>query len=161
MGGKNDEPKSSQAAARIAEALYQQTDPLRQGIIERGEQFMAGGFDPTMMPTYDIGKRGIEQQYDVARQNILGNLPEGGRMIDAMAQTEYSRANQLSNLSSAIAQDEYNKLYGLATGAPQTSMSTLANVGASQAAMQAQTAAGKMGALGDIGSGAGIMFGMK
>ena len=142
MGGKNDEPKAGKTAAKIAEKLYKQTNPMRKGIIGRGEEFMAGGFDPTQMPMWDIGKAGIESQYGTARQNILSNMPAGGGLNEAMMQTDLSRANQLSGLGANIAQDEYNKLYGLATGTPQQSMSTLANVGASQANMQAQQAAG-------------------
>ena len=161
-GGKGtSEPKSSKVAANIAQQLYQQTQPMRSDIIGRGEEFLAGGFDPSTMPTWDVGKRGIEDQYGMARENIIANMPAGGQLYDQLAQTEVNRANALGDLGAGIAQDEYNKIYGLATGTPQQSMTTLANVGASQANMQAQQYAGKMGALGDIGSGAGIMFGMK
>ena len=161
MGGKNDEPSASKQAGEIAEDMYKRVRPLQRTFVRQGENFMQGGFDPTGMPMWDVGKRTIDDQYDRAREGMISNMPTGGALQSSLAGTEIDRANAMGNLSGGIAQDEYNKIYGMATGTPQQSMNTLTNVGASQAAMQGQQSAGKFGALGDLGMGAGMYMGGK
>jgi hypothetical protein len=155
-GGGND---ANDMVQQIAMREYKEALPLKRGILERGQEFMEGGFDPTQMPVYNVGRQGIESQYDVARQNILGGMPKGGQMYDRLADMEVQRANQIGGLGAQIAQDEYNKLYGVATGEPLMSMGTLASVAGSQAGAQAQQQAGKYGMTGALGQGAGGLLG--
>jgi hypothetical protein len=155
-GGSND---ANDMAQQMAMRQYRETQPLRTGILERGQEFMEGGFDPTQMPVYNVGRQGIESQYDVARQNILGGMPAGGQMFDRLADVEVNRANQIGGLGAQIAQDEYNKLYGVATGAPQVSMGALTSLAGSRAGAQAQQQAGKYGMTGALGGGLGEFLG--
>jgi hypothetical protein len=91
----------------------------------------------------------------------LSNIPKGGQLTDQMSNVETARAGSLGQLGSGVAQDEYNKLYGMATGASGQAMGTLANIGGQQAMANAQQTAGKYGALGDLGMGAGMFLGSK
>ena len=116
-------------------------------------------YDVTRNPVWGAGRGLIEDQYTRARENTLGAMPGGGALTDTLARIEEGRAQSMGDLASQIAQDEYNKLYGLATGAPAQSMSTLSNLAGQQAMAAAQQQAGKYGALGDIGMGAGMLFG--
>ena len=123
----------------------------------------AGGlaYDVTRNPVWGAGRNVIENQYDVARQNTLSNMPKGGALVDTMSDVDQGRAQALGGLASQVSQDEYNKAYGMATGAPGQAMSTMSSLAGSEAMANAQQSAGKMGALGDLGLGAGTYFGSK
>lgn len=112
-------------------------------------------YDVTRNPVWRAGRNTIEDQYGVARENVLANIPKGGALTDALTNTEIGRADMLTNLTGNVSQDEYNKLYGMATGAPQTSIGGLSSLAGSQAMANAQTQAGKYGATGDFGQGLG------
>jgi len=148
-------------AAKIAKKLYKQTNPARQMILNQGTNFLQGGYDPATSPVWDPTKDVMEGQYQNARENLIATMPTGGMLSGELADLERGRAMDLSQLASNIAMDEYNKIYGAAMGAPQTSLGGLSSIAGSQAAAQAQETAGKYGALGDIGGGLGLMFGMK
>ena len=115
-------------------------------------------YDVTRNPVYRAGRQTLEDQYDVGRQNILAQTPAGGALIDSLAQMEQGRSQSLGGLSAQVAQDEYNKLYGMATGAPGQAMSTMSNLAGQQAMANAQEQAGKAGAMGDLGLGAGMLL---
>jgi hypothetical protein len=138
MGGKNNDNDAADRASKIAMKMYRQTDPARQMILEQGQDFLAGDYDVSGLPTYDPAKRALEDQYQMARQNIIANLPTGGAQAAGMTDLETQRANQLSNLTANLAQDQYNKIYGTAMLTPQTSSNTLASLAGSQAGIQAQ-----------------------
>ena len=161
-GGKEaDTPKQSKVAAKIAKDYYQSTDPLRESLLGNYQNFLGGGYDVAQNPVWGAGRNVIENQYDVARENVLSNIPKGGQLTDQLAGVEEARAGSLGNLGGAVAQDEDNKLYGMATGAPGQAMGTLANIGGQQAMANAQQTAGKYGALGDLGMGGGYILGSK
>jgi hypothetical protein len=161
-GGKEaDTPKASKTASKIAKAYYKDTDPMRQTMIGNFENFLDGGYDVAQNPVWGAGRGVIEDQYDVARENVIGNMPKGGALTDQLAGVEESRASALGQLGGNVAQDEYNKLYGMSTGAPGQAMGPLAQVGGQQAMANAQQQSGKFGALGDMGMGAGYVLGSK
>ena len=160
MGDKGGDDYSDRAS-KLAKKLYKDTVPIRRELIPGWQNFLQGDYDVSSNPVYGAGKSQIESQYDVARQNILSNLPSGGQLNEALVDTDVRRADALGGLAAQIAQDEYNKIYGFATGSPQASLSSMTSLAGSQAAAQAQETAGKYGAVGDIGGGLGMMFGMK
>ena len=157
-GGSN---KASKTASRMAKDYYDDTDPMRQSMIGNFNDFMDGGYDVSENPVFGAGRDMIGDQYGVAKENIIGNTPRGGALTESMADLEMSRARSLTDLSAGVAGDEYNKAYGMATGAPQAAMGTLANIGGQKAMANAQESAGKMGALGDLGMGTGYFLGSK
>ena len=100
--------------------LFKETTPTRQGFNKQFEDLFSGQFNPEESPMYApvfaAGKKGIEGQYDVARENVLANLPRGGTMNQGLTDIETSRAEQASSLPSMISQsiveDLMNKAYG-------------------------------------------------
>ena len=151
---------ASEKAAKLADKYWDYSRPVTGTYAKQAKKFMRGRFDPTQSPLYDAGRLGIEDQYGVARENILANMPTGGAMYSLLADTETNRANALTSLEAQIMEDEYNKAYGFATGAPQVSIGGLTSLAGSQAAANAQQQAGKFGALGELGSGLGMAYGM-
>jgi len=161
MGDKGSDNDAAKDAGKIAKRLWSQTNPARESILDRGTEFLRGGFDPASSPVWDPTKQVLESQYQNARQNAIANMPTGGALQDVLANIEMGRANQIGQLGADISMDEYNKIYGAAMGAPQTTLSGLAGVASSQAAEQAALTGGIFGALGGIGSGVGEILGGK
>jgi len=177
-GGGSSTPAPSgyeNTLAQIAQDTYTQTDPLRQSLLQQMSSMLSGGFDPaksaTYAPMYASARTGTEAQYNVAKENVLGNTPRGGGQIDALANIEAARAGDVGSLpamlSSQIMQDMMQKTYGTAFGAPQQSMAGLASAAGTYGnrmsmaqAAAAQQQSGLYGGLGQIGGMAlGSMLG--
>ena len=85
-------------------------------------------WDPRMHPAYQsafaLGKDSLEGQYGQARENILGNLPPGGQLLNELASLERGRAETVGQLPFTVgvdlAQDMLNKAYQVAFGMPTT-----------------------------------------
>jgi len=123
-------------------------------------------FDVTASPMWDPTKMQAERSFDVAMDNILSQLAVGGGMNEAITDLNIGKASTLTSLAGQIAQDEYNKIYGLAAGAPQTTLgglggasSAMASLAGQQAQASSMESAGKAGGLGSLGSGLGFMIG--
>jgi hypothetical protein len=135
-GGKNTYSRASEAGqmadyqtANMANQMYNQTQPLRQGFFDEWNQMNATGNPSAAMNTgYGVLRNPSESQYNVARQNVIGSNPKGGGLFDQLTNVETSRANSLSQVMANLYQDERNKIYGTAMGEPQVSMSGLGNV---------------------------------
>ena len=175
-GGTKTAPASPYEAAmgRIAEQLFAETSPLRQSFLSQFGDVAGGGYDPTKDPRYanlfGIARGGMEKQYGVAREDILGGTPRGGGQIAALANLATSRAQDVGSLPSIISADLMsdlsNKAYGAAFQAPQTSLSGLSGAAsayggrlASSQAAAAQQQAGLYQGLGMLGTGAGYALG--
>lgn len=112
-------------------------------------------------PMWAPGKMAIEDQYRVAKDNILANMPSGGALYESLGDLERGRAGGYTDLTGQIGMDMWNKAYSVATGVPQTSLQGLgvASQGQSQAMMaNANADAGKAGMMGDLGMGAGMLL---
>ena len=148
--------------------LYNKTGPARQSIIDRGTNFLEGGLDVTQSPMWGSGKNAAETQYQNARDAMMANLPGGGALQSSLATGETDKARTLTDLASRIGMDEYSKIYGLASGAPQQSMSGLGVAGqtdATRAGQQmyqnVQEDAQKNQLYSDLGAGIGEGWGDK
>jgi len=154
--------------AEMALDLYKRTDPARQSIIDRGTNFLEGGLDVTQSPMWGSGKNAAETQYQLARDATMANLPGGGALQSALATGETDKARTLTDLASRIGMDEYSKIYGLASGAPQQSMSGMGMAGQTDATLAGQQMyqnvqedAQKNQLYSDLGAGIGEGWGDK
>jgi hypothetical protein len=84
---------------------------------------------PGFTPAYDIGRRGLEAQYNTALGQTIAGTPRGGAMSDALNKLNLSRAESVGQLpgqiSNGLIQDMLNKSYGAAFNAPTTSIAGL------------------------------------
>ncbi len=164
------------AQAQIAQQTYKETTPIREDLLSQMTNFLQGGFDPakssTFAPLYANARSGIESQYNVAKDSVLGNTPRGGAQISALTGLASDRAGNLSNaqntIFSSIFNDILQKAYGVAFNAPQQSMAGLGQAGTSYAdrygaANQAYSAQQKnwMDLGTNMGQGLGSMLGWK
>ena len=154
--------------AQIAQDMYNKTNPARTEIINRGTNFLEGGLDVTQSPMWGSGKNAAETQYQLARDATMANLPGGGALQSSLATGETDKARTLTDLASRIGMDEYNKIYGLASGAPQQSMSALGTAGQTSATLAGQEMyqniqedAQKNQLYSDLGAGIGEGWGDK
>ena len=154
--------------AEMALDLYNKTGPARQSIIDRGTNFLEGGLDVTQSPLWGSGKNAAETQYQNARDAMMANLPGGGALQSSLATGETDKARTLTDLASRIGMDEYSKIYGLASGAPQQSMAGMGVAGQTNATLAGQEMyqniqedAQKNQLYGDLGAGIGEGWGDK
>lgn len=166
--GKDDDGGSIESASgnqanEIAIQMFKETEPLRENILARSEAFMGedGGFDPTQSAMYKPRRDALETQYMQSNELARQNMPAGGSLNEALAGNVRTRASGLTGLEGDITQDEYNKAYGMATGVPALSLSTLTNLAGSEMSAAAQEQAAKSGLLGEFGNAMGYIFGSK
>lgn len=170
-GGASPQAEAyAQQMAAIGQDIWGMARPSYASLANRYSNFLSspGQFDYTQSPMWSAGKSATESGYQNAMQNILANLPAGGPINQSMTSLERGRAQNLTNLASNAAQDEYNKAYGFATGQPQVGLSgiggastSMTSLAGQQAAAEAQGSAGKFGALGNLGMGVGSYLGGK
>lgn len=151
MGGKNKAKASpyEDSLAAIAKELYAETTPMRKDLLGEMGKVAGGDYDPTQSslyaPMFAQGKQSVEDQYGIAKENILANIPRGGAQVQGLTDLEMGRAEQASSLPAMISQDimtdMLNKTYGTAFAAPQQSMSGLGTVASTFGQRQSQAMA--------------------
>lgn len=106
---------------------YNKTGGLRNTVIGNLENFMNGNYDPTESAMYAPLKASAEQQYGTAKDSIMSELPQGGALLEGLANLQGQKANTLSTLLAQLVQDEYNKAYATGTGSQATAASGITN----------------------------------
>ena len=160
--------------AKIAKEMYGITTPLRTGQLGDWSALAESGYDPRTLPQYggmyNLARPGLENQYDIAKQNVLGSVPQGGGLTSALTNLERGRAETVGGLSGQIGTDllnqELQKKFGVAWNVPGQSMQGLGTASQSyaqryQAALmsQSQQSNQKGGMMGALGSGLGMILG--
>jgi len=156
--------QAAEAQTKLAQQLVGETTPLRQNLISDAGQFVSGERDVTSLPEFRTYKNTAEDQYQRARDSVIGSTPEGGGLTAALTQLEGQRAGNLADFTGALAGTEIQRALQLATfGAAQGSQG-LGSAGFLQgqrAQAQANQNAGKAGGLGTaLGTGAGLAVGL-
>jgi hypothetical protein len=158
--GKGGDPAQNPYAVQLAELskkLFEQTDPLRTGLIDRSNAFVSGNMDITASPMYAGLKSAVDSQFGRARDNTIARTAAGGGLTDALVDLETGRANTMAQGTGQLASDEMNRAMGLGTGLLPIGSGGLgqaANLQGQQIAMQQQQdAQAKQGA----GAGVGML----
>lgn len=216
-GGDNSNP-AADAQARMAQQLFNQTNPLRQALIGRSANFlgvpamagggagdmktgsgpgihpvtgpmtnlitsamggmpgspgpsappvvtgmgdMVGGGGVTSSPTFLAFKDSADRNFNRAKDSAIARLPGGGALAESLVGLEGDRAASLTQGAGAIYGDELSRAMSLATGITGTSLNSLGQAAATQAAIAQANADQKAGKAGGLGSGLGAFFGMK
>lgn len=126
---------SNDALGELAKKLFMQTNPLRKNLINRSNQFLAGGMDVTQSPIYGALASATDAQYKRARDNVIGNTAPGGALTSALSNVESNRANMLAQGAGTIAGDETNRALTIATGGSAQGLNSLGQAGATQAGL--------------------------
>lgn len=160
LGTKAEDPEAINALAQIAQQMFSQTSPIREGLIDRSTSFLDGGFDPRMSPTFDFARSNIDQSTDLAKDRILATLPAGGSVNQALTDLEINRANAMTGAASDIFNQEMAQAFQTGFGAPlTTSTASLGSAGAIQSQLAQQNAAAMNQKIGGTKQGAGHAIG--
>ena len=119
-GGRQDQAAGAAAAtqARISEQLFSEATGLRQSLLQTGEptEGLIGGIleplevEPTpLRPISPVGRETTEQQFDIARRNILGTVPRGGRQAGLLRDIEIGRAGEVSRQGAEVEQQLFER----------------------------------------------------
>ena len=156
-GDDGNSDKWAKKSYKLAKDQLKRARPIQDLVYEQLRGTMSGGFSPDNSPLFQAGKLNIERNYQNAMDNLFTMMPAGGVMYSTMGDLEAQRARNLSDLMANLQMDEWNKAYGVATGAPQQSLAQMANLGmggmaadATRSAGQNQAVAGGASALGSI-----------
>jgi len=151
---------ATNAQNALAGQLINELAPLRNQVIQRSTDFMKGNFDPTASAMFAPMKANAEQQFNTAENNLMERLPQGGALFQGMADLQGQKAQSLSSLIAQIVADEYQKAFGMGSGAPQVAGSLFAGGGQTGIGMNnglaAQLAAGNSVLNSLIGGGSNI-----
>lgn len=179
-GGSSALADQSSAEARrlaqiqgdIAQTIFQQTGPFRNATL--GGTTLAEPVtieDVQQSPLFPAVKQSTEQQFDRARENIIGTTPSGGVLDRLLANTEAARASSLAGAQGALAGEEQarrERAFQLATGAPAVSLGglssaagTLSGIAGQQAAIAQAEADRSAGKSSGIGQGVGLLAASK
>lgn len=149
-GGNTGPGNYEQTLAEMAKKLFEQGDPTRARFFGQFEDLLSGNFNPQespmFAPSFALGKQGIEDQYGIAKENILSGLPRGGGMSTALGELELGRAEQESSLPALLSQkiidDMMTKAYGASFGgamtAPISGIGTAAGIESNRSLVNAQ-----------------------
>jgi hypothetical protein len=176
MGGSSKGGSSSgstkispleQSLANISNQMYSQTQPLRSNLLDRYQRVLSGGYDYKTDPVYSAlfgtAKQGIESQYNVGRQNIMGSTPTGGALTKALSNLEIARAGDMgtvpANLQNQIASSLFNQATGTAWNSPTQSASMLGQANNTYGMRLMQQQANSANAKGGLGQGIGSLAG--
>jgi hypothetical protein len=157
-GGAGD---AGAAQAQLATLLAAQSDPLRQSLIDRSEQFVGGNLDVTASPAFSAFKNQTEGQYQNARDNIIASTPTGGGLTAALTELEGNRASSLGQGAGSLAETELARALNLATGTTGQAVSGLGNAAMLQGQLAQSEADREAGLYSALGTGIGAYAGMK
>lgn len=155
---------AEQVFSNTAQDLIKKTDPLRDALIDRSSNFLAGGLDPMATPEFAAIRSYADQQAKQARDSILETMPSGGTLLDKLADVDIGKARTLTDASANIYGNNLNQAFSLATGAPltgsMTGLGALSQMEAARNQANAAKEAGEKNALGSaVGGIAGAYFG--
>lgn len=160
-GGSADRSAGEAAAkqAQIAEQLFNQSAPLRQGLTARSMDYLQNGVDNS--PTFSAFKAAAEPQYANARNQIIEDTPAGGPLTAALAQLQMGKARDLTQARGAIDESELSRALTLGTGLVPTSVGGLGNSAAINAQRAQTKSAQESSVYMAIGEGLGAFMGGK
>jgi len=166
-------PQQIQLPMTLTEKIKQHGQTITIPGVQGGMEDQAQGgnpfsVDPSASPLYAPGKYALERQFQGAEEGIMSSLPQRGALLDALANAQIGKAGALTGLEADISQDFFNKIYGMSSGAPQTSIaglggagSILSGIAGQQANQQMSESAGKNQALGGMGNALGTAMTTK
>ena len=145
----------------IADQIFNLTSKLRGNYVGQLNDFSEGNFDISKNPMWSGGKSAIEDQYNVARDNVIGNMPTGGELNESLTNVDIGRAKGLTELISNIENDMMNKSYQAAFGTVPSSISSQTSTANQNALLQAQEDANDNQMMMQIGTGLAGLFSDK
>ena len=142
QGGGAPAPAPLGAPSGIADLVTQAAQPPQPEAVAGSTGGPTDPFrvDPSASPLFAPGKFAIERNFRNAREDILSSLPEGGELLEALAQADVSKAGNLAGLEADISQDFFNKMMAMISGQTQQGISGLGTAAGLDVQRQGQQA---------------------
>lgn len=151
---------ASDIQARLAQQLFEQTDPLRRSLIGRSEDFLSSG-NVLNSPQFADLKVQTGQMFNQAKDNSIARFAPGGALMDALTGLEGDRASALSSGAADLQENELSRALSLGTGLAGTSLGSLGQAGGVQAQLAMARSQQNSAEKGMLGSGIGALLGSK
>ena len=120
LGDKIDTNQFEDALFGTSQDILGGAAPIRSNLEKLLTDVSTGDFDATQNPIFrnlfSTAKRGIEDQFGVAREEILSSLPVGGVLQGSLADLSGAKAVQLGAVPGQISSDLFQNLLGEAFG---------------------------------------------
>lgn len=157
--------RTAQQQADVSSALLEQTDPLRQSLIDRSTGLFGDGAsgiaDLMNSPTYLAFKQATGETFGQARENTLARLPSGGALLEGLAGLEGQQASTLAQGAGQIYDNELSRALSLATGNVPVALSGLGSAAFSQSQNAAALGQQSSAKSDSLGTAAGLYLGGK
>lgn len=152
FGTGKDQSKSANRAqdaqAQVARMMYDVSRPVVAGLGTTFENFLSAEGDmrkdPIFQNQYGAMRNDIEDQYGVAKQNIIANTPGGGGLAANLAGLENQRARSLGLGAAGLANDLYNqqmsRAFAFGTGTAPVALGGFGNLASTAGGLQAAQA---------------------
>ena len=132
FGDDEGSTPSGSAQANIANQLWSTTQPVRSNLLDTMTDATSGNFNMADYPAFAPLKQNAETQYGNAQENIMGMMPQGGQLYDALAQNENARAGAMTNMGGDIFQQIMNQAQQASFQTPAQSMQGLGQASQSE-----------------------------
>jgi hypothetical protein len=146
---------------QIANNLFEQTYPIRQSLVGQSTDFLKGGMNPMETPEYAAIRQYADQQANTAKDSILETMPNGGTLLDKLADVDIGKARTLTDASAGIYGDNLSRAMTLATGSTQAAIGARAGADQLKAAREAADAQRDSATKMAVGEGIGGIAGGK
>ena len=149
-----DPGEGANRLAWIAEQQLQQAQPIKNLLLDRSKAFLGGGGDLYGTPSFQALKSASDTQFNTARSNIMSSLPQGGALLESLANLEGQKASNLTQGYGNLYENELSRAFALGTGGTPVAMNALgqaAGVGGQIAQAQAQQQSAMTAGLGYAG----------
>lgn len=113
----------------MSKGYYEDTAGMRGNLIGNLTNFLNGNYDPASSPMYAPIKMNAERQYDVARNQTLSDMPEGGALYASLQDLGAKKAGTLTDEIGKLVADQYAKAYAMGQGSQQVAASGVTNAG--------------------------------
>lgn len=153
--------RTAQQQVDVSQALLDQTDPLRQALIDRSLDLFSNPGGILESPAYLALKDSASRDYGTAKDNIIASLPAGGGIADALADLEANRAGVLTQGAGQLYDNEVSRALGLATGTVPTALNGLGMAGNAQASIAGSLSRETSDKSSGFGQAAGSYLGSK
>lgn len=120
-----DPAEASNKLAWIAERQLNEAQPIKNALLGRSAQFLGGGGDLYGTPSFQALKSATDTQFNTARNNIMSRLPQGGALLESLADLEGQKASSLSQGYGNLYENELSRAFALGTGQAPVAMNAL------------------------------------
>jgi hypothetical protein len=135
-----DPGEGANKLAWIAEQQLQQAQPIKNALIDRSKAFLGGGGDLYGTPSFQALKSASDTQFKTARNNVMSSLPQGGALLESLANLEGQKASNLTQGYGNLYENELSRAFALGTGGTPVAMNALGQAaGVSGQLAQAQS----------------------